>query len=142
MALFPNVQIGASFFIIVALWVLALPLNWVGAWFAAAGFHELGHFIALKILRVKVGGIYIGATGAKIHTGCLRCWEELICSLAGPLSGLLLLGCAAVMPRVAFCALIQSLVNLIPVYPADGGRALRCLRKGMKILLAKRRKKG
>jgi stage IV sporulation protein FB len=140
--LFRKVHISTSFFVSAALWVLVLPLPWVGALFIASVVHELGHFLALKLLGAQVNGMFIGASGAKIHTGSLTRKQELISSVAGPLSGLLLLVFAAAAPRVAFCAFIQSMVNLIPVYPSDGGRVLRCLVEGMKILLAMQTKKG
>lgn len=53
--------------------------------------------------------------------------RELIAVLAGPAASLLLLSLVRVFPRVAICGLIQGIYNLLPIYPLDGGKALRCL---------------
>ena len=53
--------------------------------------------------------------------------QEFFCALTGPLGGLCLLPFLRWIPRIAICAGVQSLYNLLPVYPLDGGRALRCI---------------
>ncbi len=106
--------------------LLFAPFPLVGAILIAAVFHELCHIAALALLGHPVQGISICATGARIRTEPLPAFHEIICALAGPLGALLLLLFARWFPLVAVCALIQSVYNLLPIYPADGGRALRC----------------
>ena len=114
--------------ILLALWVLVIPLKWVtGAIFAAA-VHELGHLIALWMCGVPVAGMEIDAGGAQLRTGSMEPGEELICALAGPMAGGLVCLFWRWMPEAALCALAQTAFNLVPVYPLDGGRALRMAR--------------
>lgn len=65
-----------------------------------------------------------------MHTGPMRYWEESVCAISGPLGSLLILLFARQLPLVAVCVVIQSLYNLLPIYPLDGGRALKCLLLG------------
>lgn len=110
-----------------ALLLLSLPLNWLFAALAAAAVHELFHIGAVLVLGGRVIGFHIGAGGAQIEIDGLSRGRELICALAGPLAGFLLLLLGRWIPRIALCALIQSIYNLFPIYPLDGGRALQCI---------------
>lgn len=113
--------------IILALAVLVLPLQWFLAIVLAAVFHELCHYLAVKICGGKFLGLEFGAEGARMEVWGLSDMQELICALAGPVGGLCLLPFVRWIPRMAICAACQSLFNLIPVYPLDGGRAMMCL---------------
>lgn len=113
-----------------ALLLLTLPLNWLGAAISAAAFHEACHALAVVALGGRIWSVSIGPGGALMQTSPLGRWQELICALAGPLGSLALIGLAGGFPRVAVCGLCQGLYNLLPIFPLDGGRAVRCLLPG------------
>ena len=109
-----------------ALLLLTLPLNWLLAAVIAAGFHELCHVLAIRLLGGEIRDFQVGMGGAVIETVPLSGKRELICALAGPMGSLLLFSLCRWIPRIALCALVQALFNLMPVYPLDGGRVLHC----------------
>ena len=115
--------------------LLAIPVSWVLAWLAAAAFHELFHCIALRLCKKDIESIDIGIHGAKIRTSDLSPGQIVFCAFAGPLGGILLL-LFRVFPRVAVCAFVQTLFNLIPILPLDGGQALHGL---LRLVLPERR---
>ena len=119
-------NVSGSGCIMGALTLLVLPLNWVLAAAIAAAFHELCHILAVLLCGSQIRGIGIGATGAVIDVSPMSRGRELLCALAGPAGGFLLLMLAKWLPRIAVCAAFQSLYNLLPIYPLDGGRALQC----------------
>ena len=128
-----NVAAGA--WIALALGLLVLPLRWLIAAFAAAFFHELCHWSAVRLCGGSMADFHMGIGGAQMEVAGLSRGQELFCALAGPLGGLLLLFFAKWFPAVAVCGVFQSAYNLLPVYPMDGGRALRC---GARLILSPR----
>ena len=120
------ISVSPSAFFLGALLLLILPLKWLLAALSAAMIHELCHLAAVKLTGGRVLEICIGRGGASIKIGPMDSLKELICALAGPLGGFILLLFARWLPRIAICAGIQSIYNLLPVYPLDGGRALQC----------------
>lgn len=122
-----NVSVKPAMYIVLPAAMLLLPLRWVLAWIVAVAVHEFGHYLALKLCRVPVYAIEIAPTGVKMVTGELRGREALLCALAGPIFGLSLTLFAKFIPCTAFCAFLQGMFNLLPIYPLDGGRALRAV---------------
>ena len=120
------VSISAGAFLLGALLLLILPLKWLLAALSAAMIHELCHLAAVKLTGGYVHEICIGRGGASIKIGPMDSLKELICALAGPLGGFTLLLFARWIPRVAICAGIHSIYNLLQIHPLDGGRALQC----------------
>ena len=126
-----KIRIDPSAYFLWAALLLILPLKWLLSAAVAAFIHESGHMLAIRLTGGTISAISIHSGGAEIETAPLAPVQELICTLAGPICGLLLLFFIRWIPLIALCAAIQSAFNLLPVYPLDGGRAL----KGILVLL-------
>ena len=82
--------------------------------------------MAIYLVGGKVTKLRLGMCDAKIETRGLGYRQEIFCALAGP--GMSVLVCLALRKAYATCAaisLLLGLFNAMPVYPLDGGRALR-----------------
>ena len=105
-----------------------LDLSLCGSFLLCGLCHELGHLIALRLCRIPVEKIMVGTVGAVICARFSDYSRELICAAAGPAAGMILAGalfrCA---PKVALVSVLLSAVNLLPLYPLDGGRMLRAV---------------
>lgn len=106
--------------------------------------HELGHATAARLVGLDVDGIYLHVFPVTYVEEASSPRKELLVSLAGPAASLLLAG-AILGIRALFSApfpspatwihdpwmlaigvnLAMGVLNLVPVLPADGGRALR-----------------
>lgn len=126
-----KVEIAPLAFIIAAFWLLVLPLQLLLAAMAAAMFHEFCHYVAIRLCGSEVLRLRIGTGGMSMETDPMTAGQELLCAMAGPGGSFLLVLLYPWMPWIALCALIQGCYNLLPLYPLDGGRCLRC---GLELL--------
>jgi stage IV sporulation protein FB len=119
-----------------------LLVSWFGAvngWrllaevLSAAALHELGHWLALRLLGVRTTRLRLGVFGAVLETDSQRLsyGKELAAVLAGPGTNLLCALALTVwgthMEEAAGAHLVLGTFNLLPVRPLDGGRALYLL---------------
>lgn len=120
-------NVRPAFFLTAAIATVLLPFKWVLAWIMASAVHEAFHLMVVRAMGFRILAITLGGNGAVINTESMLPIQELLCALAGPLGALILILFAKQMPILSICALIQSLFNLLPFYPLDGGRALHNL---------------
>ena len=125
----PELRIEPSAYIMLSLYLLLLPLQWIGAILAAATVHELGHLAALWLTDTPVRRVTLGPLGACIESAPMEKGERIFCSLAGPLAGAALVLLCSAAPKIAVCAAVQTAYNLLPVYPLDGGQILCALKR-------------
>ena len=119
--------ISSGYCVLLAFMILVLPLQWIMPAMIAAFFHELAHYLAIRACSHKNTSVHVYSFAAQMILPEMSKARELLCALAGPIGGASLIFLAQQFPRLAICAMAQSLYNLLPVYPLDGGRALRCI---------------
>ena len=120
-----KISIKTEYIIILALSLLIIPFWWIFSWVGATVFHELFHILALKLSGCNIISVQIGLNGTIIETDFPDKRKEIFSALSGPLGSFLLILTAKWCPRLAICGLFQCAYNLIPIYPMDGGRAVR-----------------
>lgn len=120
-----SVDIDGGFWLILGLMVLLFPLRFLVGVLLAAFIHELGHLLALKMAGGRVLSIRLCSFGARIEAAPMSPGRAALCALAGPAAGALTIFAYKFFPELALAGLVQTVFNLLPVYPLDGGRALR-----------------
>lgn len=90
-------------------------------------WHELWHIIILK-LNKREFVFYTRSHGLELKTGLLSYKEDATVALAGPVSSLLLGACLLPFDTLlSLCNFAIGILNLIPIWPLDGARALLSL---------------
>lgn len=119
------VQADAGFWLVLALMILLFPLRFVAGVMLAALVHELGHILALCFMGGKIRCIRLHAGGARIEAAPLEPVQTALCALAGPGLGALTVLAWRWFPEMALAGMVQTVFNLIPIRPLDGGVAVR-----------------
>lgn len=99
---------------------------WLILWLGGVFLHEAGHLFTLFLLHIPVLSLRFSLAGARIETGPMSYPEEFFVALSGPVVGLIPLAFWHICPNFSTFSGLLSVINLLPLYPLDGGRCLHC----------------
>ena len=128
-----------ALFLVVGYFFFKHNWTWVMILTAVVVFHELGHFFAMKAYKYQELGIFfIPLMGAYVSGKKQEVSQKqsAVILLAGPLPGIIL-GLLShfiaaetdiyFFEKLAWILVFLNLLNLLPVYPLDGGQLLHRL---------------
>lgn len=117
-----------------------LLVAWIAIVFVSVMLHEMGHAFAYRRYGQQSQIVLHGFGGVTMATQRLAPAQSIIVSLAGPLTGLVVLGVPAWIAResitpssieqavilhdLVWVNVWWSLINLLPLWPLDGGQIL------------------
>ena len=119
------VESEGGFWLVLAMMILLFPFSVTAGIVMAAAVHEMGHILAIRISGGRVRRLVLRSGGATLQTDPMTPGRELFCALAGPAAGMLTLTLWRIFPEISVAGLIQTVFNLLPIYPLDGGRVRR-----------------
>ena len=120
-----RVEADSGFFLVLALMLLLFPLKLVAGILLAALIHEWGHLLAIRLCGGRALALRLHAGGARIETAPMEPGKAALCALAGPAAGALTIFAWRFFPELALAGLVQTIFNLLPIYPLDGGQVVR-----------------
>jgi Zn-dependent protease len=147
-----TIDVDFSFFILLVVFVaygynpdlpIQYALIWIPIIFISVLFHELAHAAMIKLLGFGASRIVLGGMGGvTINERRAKPWQDLLISVAGPASSVLLAIVAGWLKvnapvaqtdrmLVVLVPLLErvnwwwAIFNMIPVPPLDGGHATR-----------------
>ena len=119
-------------------WTIMLSFEFAVTLLAILMFHEYGHIRAMKHFGIPTKGIYIipFVGGVAVGDSPKTHWQDLSIAMMGPVFGLAMsvvffIGFVITdnhfVGLVASVSALLNLVNLLPIYPLDGGRVVKAL---------------
>lgn len=136
-----KVHVGTGFVLMLSVFYFFDDSGIFGALICSVLVHELGHFLAIKVLGENISRLELELTGAAIFYDNSRVsyFSEALIAAMGPIFGLVFSVITASLARanegflvysgVSFCL---SVLNLLPAQNLDGGRILSSILSRLK----------
>jgi stage IV sporulation protein FB len=147
-----TIQVQSSFLVLMGFFILLdleshVPLReallWIPVLLISVLVHELGHAALIGAFHFGPSQISLSSFGGlTLNRRHARPWQDMLISLAGPATSFLLAALAStilltvsaaradpmvatLLPIMASANLLWGKFNLLPMFPLDGGQALR-----------------
>lgn len=138
MKVLSKIRISLPFCLLVSvMYVLDFGKVFVPTFFAVT-IHESAHVLAIRLMKLKITRVDIRAFGISVKVDGIEYipyTKEIIIAAAGPLAGIVIAGvCLVAAKSFGIYSLgyfigvniVITAINLLPVYPLDGGRIVLC----------------
>ena len=127
-----KIKVDLKIFLIIILYILTQNIEVFAMSFIFILLHELGHAITGIILGLKIKKININVFGLSIefeNYGKERINNKIIIDMAGPAINIISFIVAVIFKNkeIAYINILLAIINLLPIYPLDGGRILKNL---------------
>lgn len=127
-----KIKVDLKIFLIIILYILTKNIEIFAMSFIFILLHELGHAITGITLGLKIKKVNVNVFGLSIefeNYGKERINNKIIIDLAGPVINLIAFAIAMALKKeeIAYINIILAIINLLPIYPLDGGRIVKNL---------------
>lgn len=127
-----KIKVDLKIFLIIILYILTQNIEVFAMSFIFILLHELGHAITGIILGLKIKKININVFGLSIefeNYGKERINNKIIIDMAGPAINIISFIVAVIFKNkeIAYINILLAIINLLPIYPLDGGRIVKNL---------------
>ena len=127
-----RIKVDVKIFFIIILYIFMQSTKIFALTFIFILLHELGHLVTGITIGLKVKKINIHISGLSVefeNYGKQRNANKIVVDIAGPLINIIALVIAIIIKQeeIAYINLLLAIVNLLPIYPLDGGQILRTL---------------
>ena len=127
-----RIKVDVKIFFIIILYIFMQSTKIFALTFIFILLHELGHLVTGITIGLKFKKINIHISGLSVefeNYGKQRNANKIVVDIAGPLINIIALVIAIIIKQeeIAYINLLLAIVNLLPIYPLDGGQILRTL---------------
>ncbi len=127
-----RIKVDVKIFFIIVLYIFMQSTRIFALTFIFILLHELGHLVTGITIGLKIKKINIHISGLSVefeNYGKQKNANKIVVDIAGPLINIIALVIAIIIKQeeIAYINLLLAIVNLLPIYPLDGGRILKTL---------------
>ena len=125
-------KIKPTFWIFIALLIIADEVHFLLCALPAIFIHETGHLLVIFFSKVKIKGLTLSGVGAEITVdGMVPYWTEIAINISGPIFSIIAAYVFSLLNlyTLSGISMVLGVFNMLPVSILDGGKVLNSLLK-------------